>query len=160
VITQGRTLIESLEILRKHELMKYDNVINDINPCPDATEAQDLLNERKSYSYQAHRLVVGILTRCGFQCIQDKNNVQDDVLETNIRNMIPVLEKHMDKLLYEFEVRKANIETLKVEKDRAKFLKRSLTFINSILQKMYGIKILKSSMYVIVYANCSYISSQ
>ena len=50
----------------------------------------------------------------------------------------------MDKLLYEYEVRKVNIETLKVEKDRAKFLKRSLSFINSILRKAYGIKVLKS----------------
>ena len=153
-ITQGRTLIESLEILRKHELMSYDNVINDFNPCPDAEEAWDLLNERKSYPYLSHRLAVDILFRCGFQCIWDKNSVQDDVLESNIHNMLPVLEKHMDKLLYEFEVRKANIETLKVEMDRGKFLKRSLSFINSILQKTYGIKVLKSrrkgtSMYTI-----------
>ena len=101
--------------------MKYDNVINDLNPCPDETEAYDLLNEKKSYSYHRHRLAVGILTRCGFQCIWDKNSVQDSVLESNICNMLPVLEKHMDKLLYEFEVRK--VETLKVEKDRGKFLK-------------------------------------
>ena len=107
-------------------------------------EAWDLENERKSYPYQAHRLAVGILYGSGFQSIEDKNSVQDNVLETNIRNMMPAFEEHMDEFLYEFEVRKVNMETLKVEKDRGKFLKRSLTFINSVLRKMYGIQICKS----------------
>jgi hypothetical protein len=143
-ITQGETIEESLLKLKEYDLMKYDSIMNDYNSNLDANEAWDLSNERKSYPYQAHRFAVGILYRCGFQCIQDKNSVQDDVLETNIRDMLPVLEKHMDKFLYEFEVRKVNLETLKVEKDRGKFLKRSLTFINSILRKMYGIQVLKS----------------
>ena len=143
-ITQGKTLNESLLKIREYELTNYDAIMSEHISDHDATEAWDLLNERKSHPYQAHRLAVGILCRSGFQCIQDKNSVQDDVLEKNIRDMLPVFEKHMDKLLYEFEIRKVNVETLKVEKDRGKFLKRSLTFINSILRKMYGIQIHKS----------------
>ena len=143
-ITQAETVKDSLEKLRKDDLMIYDCVMSQDNSGHDAKEAWDLWDDRKSYPYQSHRLAVGILNRCGFQCIRDETAVPDDVLETNIRDLLPVFERHMDKFLYEFEVRKINTSTLKAERDRPQFLKRSLTFINSILRKMYGIQIRKS----------------
>lgn len=35
----------------------------------NAKEGHDLVNERKTYAYQSHCLAIGLLRRCGFQCI-------------------------------------------------------------------------------------------
>lgn len=148
-ITCGKTVDEALRKLCEHELTRFTDILgNNDDSSSDPTsyvkEGRDLLNERRTYAYHAHCLAIGLLRRCGFQCIRDKNSVQDDLLEKNIRELLPVLKKHMDRFLYEFEVRKVNVEALSREKDKGKFLKRSLTFINSVLRKMYGIQLRKS----------------
>ncbi|GET61779.1 hypothetical protein GLOIN_2v1488959 [Rhizophagus irregularis DAOM 181602=DAOM 197198] len=110
-ITRGKTVDEALQKMREHEFTRYTDILggseeDSSDPTSYVKEGRDLLNERRTYAYHAHCLAIGLLRRCGFQCIRNKNSVHDELLERNIRELLPALKKHMDKFLYEFESRR------------------------------------------------------
>ncbi|CAB5372137.1 unnamed protein product [Rhizophagus irregularis] len=92
-ITRGKTVDEALLKMRDHELKRYTDILGNgdasfSDTVSNAKEGHDLVNEQKTYAYQSHCLAIGLLRRCGFQCIRDKNSIQDDLLEKNIRKSL------------------------------------------------------------------------
>ncbi len=141
-ITEGATVSDSLELMRQREASHYAYVMETRSPLSGyINEGRDLVRDRSVYVYTAHFFAVWLLNLCGFRCITDRRRVHETAMETTLRKAIPNLKKAIDKIVFEFEIPRPNLDRLARETDQARFLANALRTINAVLRMMYGIQV-------------------
>ena len=140
-ITEGVTVRDSLDRMRRQEADRYDYVMDSrMGAQSHANESRDLIRDRTIYVYQAHAIAIWLLQVCGFS-FAGKERVPEELLEDALRRAIPALKRAGDGIVFEFEVPRLNLDRLGRELDRAHFLAGMLRFINSVLRIMYGLQV-------------------
>lgn len=141
-ITEGATILESLKLMRQREADHYTYTMEARSEAFGyVNESRDLLRDKATYVFQSHFLAVWLLRVCGFTCITDKRRVHENLIEARLRGAIPSLRRTIERLVFEFEISKPNLDRLARETDRARFLAGMLIPVNAVLRAMYGIEV-------------------
>jgi hypothetical protein len=105
---------------------------------------RDLLNDRIIYKFQRHYLATWLIFVCGFNCITDPSMIHEEVLESRLRSVIHIIQRHQNQITSEFKIRFPKLEKSKTL-ETSKFLETMIKFINSILRVQYDISIKRIS---------------
>jgi hypothetical protein len=141
-ITEGATVLESLQRMRRQEADHYDYVMESrMGAFGHLNESRDLLRDKMTYVFQAHFIAIWFLRICGFASITDRGRIHEELLEARLRSAIPALKRAADGVAFEFEIPRPNLERLSRELDRARFLASMLRTINAVLRAMYGLQV-------------------
>jgi hypothetical protein len=141
-ITEGGTILDSLQLMRRQEADHYNYVMETrVDGFGYINESRDLLRDKVTYVFQAHFIAIWFLRLCGFACITDKGRVHEELLAARLRSAIPTIKRAIDGIVFEFEVPRPNLDRLGRETDRVRFLASMLRTINAVLRKMYGLQV-------------------
>lgn len=141
-VTEGETVLESLKLMRQREADHYSYTMETRTEAfGHVNESRDLLRDKAIYVFQSHFMAVWLLRLCGFACITDKRRVHESLLEARLRGAIPALKRALDRLVFEFEINRPNLDRLARETDRARFLMTALRTVNAVLRTMYGLQV-------------------
>jgi hypothetical protein len=141
-ITEGRSVLESLKAMREREAGHYAYVMETRTEAAGfVNESRDLLRDKSTYVFQAHFIAVWFLCLCGLSSVVDKARVHEAELEARLRGAIPALRKALDRIVFEFEIRRPNLDRLARELDRARFLSGMLGLVNGVLRATYGVQV-------------------
>ena len=141
-ITEGATVLESLQRMRRQEADHYDYVMESrMGAFGHVNESRDLLRDKMTYVFQAHFIAIWFLRICGFASITDRGRIHEELLEARLRSAIPALKRAADGVAFEFEIPRPHLERLSREPDRARFLASMLRTINAVLRAMYGLQV-------------------
>ncbi len=139
LLTEGRTVGESLDLMRRRELAHYEHTMDTRN------EGRDLIRHKTAYVFQAHRIAVWALQLCGYACITDPSAVPEDALAEKLCSALPELVRAAPGIAYEFEMAAPKFERVGhdygCDGDRVRFLGRMLRALNPIFRRMYGLQV-------------------
>lgn len=138
-ITEGKTIEESLELIRRKEVLRYERTMEN-----RVGESRDLILDKKLYIYQSHKIAVWLIQMCGFRCVFDNTDIPIATLEGNLRREITTLIAAVDNIVFEFAIRKPPFARINNEVDSIKFTSGMLKVINPITRKMYGVHVKRS----------------
>lgn len=146
VISEGKSLAESLYFMRKKEVDQYSWTMGQrAADTIDSHESRDLMLDKSRYIYQSHCIAVWILRVCGFSTIVDRTRIHEVELEGRLRASIPMMRRAVERIVFELEIPRPGLDRLSREPDRAAFLRGMLRFVNGVQRRMYGIQLQKTT---------------
>ena len=137
-ITEGATVGGTLQRMRALEVSHFEHVLESPRL---ANESRDLLRDKTIYTYRAHSMAVWLLRICQLGLAGGRARVDEATLAERLRAALPLLRCAAERIVFEFEVPRPNLERLGREDDRGRFLAGALRFINSVLRRMYGVEV-------------------
>ncbi len=145
-VTEGATVLESLRLMQRREADHYAWAMES-RPAEGAhaAEGRDLLRDKTTYVFQAHHLAVWLLGVCGYSCVTDTRHVLADALEARLRAALPGLRRAAERLVFEFEIPRPNVDRLAREPDQTRFLAGVLRTVNAVLRAMYGLELKRAA---------------
>jgi len=145
-ITEGRTVLNSLQLMRRQEASHYDYIMETRTEAFGyVNESRDLLRDKTTYVFQAHFIAIWFLRICGFTCITDRARIHEELIEARLRSVLPTFTRAVDNIVFEFGVARPNLVRLSHETDRARFLTGMFRTINAVLRIMYGLQVQRIS---------------
>jgi hypothetical protein len=141
-ITALPTVDLALEEMRRHERYRFEFFLERKNAASTQTnEAEELVYDKRRYVAGAHEMAIGLIRACRLELGDAGRTVDEVMLEASLRAAFTRVAARLDDYVYAFEVRRFNAASLAGEADRAKYLKRALAFVNSVLGPMYGLRV-------------------
>ncbi len=141
-ITEGKTTLESLQLMRARELGNYEYVMETRAQTRGYVgESRDLVRDRETYVFQAHTTAMWLLRAGGWESVLDRAHVHEALLETRYRAVLPALERAADRLVFEFEIPRPNLGRVARDACRESFIRGVLRVVNPVLRVMYGLSV-------------------
>lgn len=131
--SSGATIEDSIKNIQSDEREAY-------NFAMDSTIKYRSADVNKKYMFEKHRLCIGLINICGFSGPFDSKVKYMDITNNRLKKYRKNIIDNFDKLSMQFSIRKPNaIDFYQYTDDQ--YLIKILTFINKIINIMYGCRI-------------------